>query len=176
MPRHRLIFLVAVTALWLGEALEAGEPSPSEMRSLDEQVQEIKSDVLGIASELSLLEERLLFPSNTQFAVFVSLVGGENMRLDAVHLAIDGEPATHYIYSFKELEALQQGGVQRLYTGNIARGAHVIEVVMIGKLSNGKDFTHTENFTFTKDIEPRLLGLTLAGPGSGNPLIQLADW
>ena len=43
----------------------AEELSGSEMRSLDGQVQEIKSDVLNIAAELNNLEERLLFPSNT---------------------------------------------------------------------------------------------------------------
>jgi hypothetical protein len=43
-------------------------------------------------------------------------------------------------------------------------------------LPSGKDFTHTETFTFSKGIEPRLLGLTLAGPGAGTPSIQLADW
>ncbi|MBW2294697.1 MAG: hypothetical protein JRG94_20655, partial [Deltaproteobacteria bacterium] len=47
------------------------------MQSLDEQVQEIKSDVLGIAAELNRLEEKLLYPSNTQVAVFVSLDEGE---------------------------------------------------------------------------------------------------
>ncbi|MGD8417426.1 MAG: hypothetical protein PVH91_10235, partial [Pseudomonadales bacterium] len=51
----------------------AAEPTAQEMRSLDEQVQEIKTDVLSIAAELSDLEERLLFPSNSQVAVFISL-------------------------------------------------------------------------------------------------------
>ncbi len=69
-----------------GQAVSAfaQELSASEMQSLDGQVQEIKSDVLDIASELSTLEERLLYPSNTQVAVLVSLVEGELFRLDAV--------------------------------------------------------------------------------------------
>ena len=33
-----------------------------QMRGLDEQVQEIKSDVLSISQELSRLEEKLLYP------------------------------------------------------------------------------------------------------------------
>ena len=47
------------------------------MRSLDEQVQEIKTDVLGIAAELNRLEEKLLYPSNTHLAIFVSIAEGE---------------------------------------------------------------------------------------------------
>lgn len=103
------------------------------MRSLDDQVQQIKSDVLDIATELNLLEEELLFPSNTQLAVFIALEPENAMRLDAVELSVNGQPATHYIYSFKELEALQQGGVQRLYTGNLPRGAHSLDVHLVGK-------------------------------------------
>lgn len=171
---HKAGFTLLLTAAMLlsGDATLAGEPSRSEMRSLDEQVQEIKADVLGIASELTLLEERLLYPSNTQLAVFVALSSGEEVRLDAVRLQIDGQQAAHYIYSFKELEALQQGGVQRLYTGNITRGQHAMEVTLIGKTPGGKDFSRTESFSFTKGIEPQMLGLTLTGSQS----VQLSNW
>ena len=55
----------------LGAPLRAEESTRQQMQSLDEQVQEIKSDVLGIAAELNRLEERLLYPSDTQVAVFV---------------------------------------------------------------------------------------------------------
>ncbi|HEY5658569.1 MAG TPA: hypothetical protein VIY27_12345, partial [Myxococcota bacterium] len=72
------------------------------MQGLDQQVQEIKSDVLGIAAELSLLEEKLLYPSNTQVAVFVSLAEGEPLNLDWVRVEIDGQPVAHHIYAFKE--------------------------------------------------------------------------
>ncbi len=146
------------------------------MRSLDGQVQEVKSDVLSIASELSNLEERLLYPSNTQVAVFVSLAADEKFRLDAVQLEINGELATHHIYSFKELEALQKGGVQRIYTGNVATGEHDLGVTMIGKLTNGKDFSVSDSFSFAKSVEPKAIGIALAAPGSGKSGIQIGDW
>lgn len=150
--------------------------SQQEMRSLDEQVQEIKSDVLGIAAELSMLEEQLLFPSNTQVAVFVALEPEHSFRLDAVQIYIDGGLAAHHIYSFKELDALQSGGVQRIYTGNISAGEHQIQVSVIGKLESGKSYEQTEQFTFNKGIDPRLLGIALASPGAGQAPIQLHDW
>lgn len=146
-----------------------------EMRSLDEQVQEIKSDVLGIAKDLSLLEERLLFPSNTQLSVFVSIASGETFRLDAVQLQIDGELVAHYIYSFKELEALQSGGVQRVFTGNVRTGGHDLAVSVNGKLPSGKDFNANRSFSFDKGVDPKLIGLTLAAD-SGETAIQLGHW
>jgi hypothetical protein len=157
-------------------ASSAQDISGDEMRSLDGQVQEIKSDVLNIASELSNLEERLLYPSNTQIAVFVSLAEKENFRLDAVQIEINGNLATHHIYSFQELEALRKGGVQRAYTGNIVTGEHELRVTMIGKLENGKDFSESDSFAFSKGVKPKTLGITLAGPGSGKSEIQVGVW
>src|SRR5690349_3377341 len=128
-----------------------------QMKGLDEQVQEVKSDVLSIAADLGQLEEKLLYPSDTHLAVFVSLVQGETLRLDSVQVQIDGQPAARYIYSFKELDALRRGGVQRIYTGNITTGQHQIEVSVTGKLASGKDYSHTERFPFTKEVKPKLI-------------------
>ena len=147
-----------------------------QMRGLDEEVQGIKSDVLKISQELRLLEEKLLYPSGTQVAVFVALAKDDSMRLDAVRLQIDGQLVTHYIYSAKELEALRKGGVQRLYVGNVATGDHKLDVLVDGKLEGGADFSRTGQFTFRKEVKPRLVGLTLAGPRSGNTPITLGDW
>ena len=171
----RIVFLsLVVSVAWVGR-IGAQDASKDEIRSLDEQVQEIKSDVLGIAAELNGLEERLLYPSGTEVAVFVALAEGQKFRLDAVQMLIDGELATHYIYSFKELEALQKGGTQRVYTGNVPTGAHELAVTVSGKLESGKDFSETATFGFNKGVEPELLEVMLAGPGSGQPAIQLGD-
>jgi len=148
----------------------------NEVRSLDEQVQEIKSDVLSISSELSNLEERLLYPSGTQIAVFVAIVEDAAFRLDAVQIEINGEPAAHHIYSFNELEALRKGGVQRIFTGNVVTGDHELNVSIIGKLKNGNDFSESGDFSFAKGVEPKTLGITLAGPGFGQNGIQVGDW
>ena len=180
---HRRILCTVGLALlsWIGGAPAVAQTvskdaSKEQMQSLDEQVQEIKSDVLSIAAELSRLEERLLYPSNTQVAVFVSLAEGETFRLDSVQIQIDGELAAHHIYSFKELEALQKGGVQRVYTGNIATGEHRLDVSVAGKLPGGSDFGGTQSFNFSKEAEPKLVGITLAGQGSGDASIQLGAW
>ena len=174
----RVSCLIAFALLSGVNIVPAGaEPVTKEqMQSLDEQVQEIKSDVLGIAAELNGLEEKLLYPSNTQVAVFVSLEEGEAFRLDSVQLQIDGVPVAHYIYSFKELEALQKGGVQRIYTGNISTGEHQLDISVAGKLSGGKEIGATESFSIRKDVEPKLVAITLAGQDSGDALIQLGGW
>lgn len=154
----------------------AQQNTREQMRGLDEQVQEIKSDILSISQELSRLEEKLLYPSGTQVAIFVALAKGDQMRLDAVRLQIDGQLVAHHIYSSKELEALRKGGVQRIYVGNVATGDHKLEVLVDGKIEGGADFSTTERFTFCKEVKPKPVQLTLAGPGSGSTPITLGEW
>ncbi len=155
----------------------ANQDDQQLMRGLDEQVQEIKSDVLSIAEELNRLEEKLLYPSGTQVAIFVALAEGDDpMRLDAVRLLIDGRLVAHYIYSAKELEALRKGGVQRIYVGNVTTGDHRLEVLVDAVLADGADFNRTENFSFSKEAKPKLVQLTLAGPDSGSTPVSLGEW
>ena len=175
----RLLTRAALIGLagWSVAISAAAEPaSPAAIQSLDEQVQEIKSEVLSIAAELNSLEEKLLYPSNTQVAVFVAVEEGDTARFDSVQIALDGELVAHHIYSFKELEALQKGGVQRIYTGNVTTGDHQLEVSVTGKRSGGSDFDGSQKFTFTKEAEPKLVGLTLAGASSGAANIELGGW
>ncbi len=156
-------FVVAsLAALLVVSAASAADETNPQVQGLDEQVQEIKGEVLSIAAELNQLEERLLYPSHTQVAIFVSVPKEEPYRLDSVAIAIDGEPATYHLYTFKELEALQMGGVQRLYTGNIPTGDHQLQVTVNGKTGGGSDFQNQESFTLEKDVHPGIVELILA--------------
>ena len=173
----RIVGALVLVLCSIGAAASAAEDvSKMELQSLDDQVQEVKADVLSIAAALSQLEEKLLYPSNTQVSVFVSIAEGEKLRLDSARIQINGELVAHHIYSFKELEALQKGGVQRIYTGNVPTGEHRLEVSVAGKLPGGKDFAGNESFSFSKDVEPKLVGVTLAAKDLGEVSIQTRGW
>jgi hypothetical protein len=156
-------------------SVSAEDPSKTQMRSLDEQVQDIKSDVLTIAAELSALEEKLLYPSDTQVSLFVSLEQDENAQVDSVEILIDGQPVARHIYSFKELEALKKGGVQRIYTGNLRTGKHKLDVSVAGKLSGGREWSGTESFELDKQVGPKLVDIELAATEFGNASIRIGD-
>jgi archaellum component FlaG (FlaF/FlaG flagellin family) len=172
-----LLLGVGISIASAGDAAaESGSRTSASMLSLDEQVQEVKSDLLAIAAELSNLEEQLLYPSNTQISVFVSIEEGHAVSLDSARVLIDGELVAQHIYSFKELEALQKGGVQRIYTGNIHTGEHRIEVSIAGKKGGGKDFDAVESFVFSKAEDPKLVGIRLANRSSGDATIAIEGW
>jgi len=104
------------------------------------------------------------------------LADDKEFRLDSVDIQLDDKPVAHHIYSFKELEALQRGGVQRIHTGNIRAGEHDLQVTLTGKPTGGSDFLRMESFKFKKDVGPKIVEITLAGPGSANAPITLKDW
>lgn len=161
-----LLFLVA-QVVWA-----ADDVSRDKIKGLDEQVQDIKADVLTISTELMQLEEKLLYPSNTQVSLFVSALPKKNIRLDAVDIRIDGKEVTHHVYTHKELAALQSGGVQRIYTGNVRSGEHELEVILSGKTSADEDFRETASYRFNKEVGPSLVEIKLFG---SNNNIQFVD-
>ena len=169
-----LLLCLASVHSWAQQNNQQQQTDQQQMRGLDDQVQDIKSDVLSIGQELNRLEERLLYPSGTQVSIFINVAKGDQMRLDAVRLQIDGQLVAHYIYSFKELEALRKGGVQRIYVGNVSTGDHKLEVLVDAKLEGGADSSRTGSFTVRKEVKPKLVGLTLGG--SGNTPIALEEW
>ncbi|HEX5635942.1 MAG TPA: hypothetical protein VFY78_02555, partial [Gammaproteobacteria bacterium] len=120
MMKWIVVWLVCVVAF----NASAEDISRDQIKGLDEQVQDIKKDVIDLTAELSRLEEKLLFPSNTQVSIFISVNEGDTFRLDTVQVKLDNTVVAHHLYNFRELEALQKGGVQKIYVGNIKTGDH----------------------------------------------------
>lgn len=167
--------LVVATTICTLPAISWAQPvSKEQIKGLDEQVQDIKKDTLAISSELQQLEEKLLYPSNTQVSLFLSIKGQSKLRLDAVRLKLDGQDTSHHIYTFKELEALQNGGVQRIHTGNVRTGEHSLEVAVIGKLGD-TDFRQVSTYKFNKAIEPKLLEIVVNREESSSKVIQFKE-
>lgn len=172
------LFLVAtfgVSILLLNVCAHAEEVTKEQIQGLDEQVQEIKGDVLAIAAELNHLEEKLLYPSNSQMAVFASLKADDDFLLDSLEIHLNGEAVAYHLYSYKELQAFKKGGVQRVYTGNLRSGQHEVQVNMLGRSKSGSDFSHSESFSIEKSVGPKVVEITLSSPGLGNEAIELKE-
>jgi hypothetical protein len=119
-------------------------------QSLDQALQALKKDVLALNRDLFILEEELLFPTNTQVAVFLSLDVGEFFKLDAVTLTIDNKEVSSHLYTDRQLDALVRGGVQRVYLGNIKSGEHEVVAVFTGRGPNNRDFRRAASLSFNK--------------------------
>lgn len=168
-----LSFLISLYAIGAWAADEPAESS--ELQGIDDQVQTLKKEVIQINHELSLLEEKLLFPSTTQIAVFVSVDAPQDFRLDSAELSIDNQVVAKYVYTFRELEAFHKGGVQRLHTGNIPTGAHNLSVLLRGKNAGGHPFEQTGTATVKKGVDPKFVEMHIVGTSS-TPSVQFRDW
>jgi hypothetical protein len=153
------------------------EPAPSDTRALDEEIQSIKADAIKLNRDLSILEEELLFPANTQVAVFLSMDVGDFFALDSVELRVDDKQVTKHLYTPREAEALLKGGVQRLYLGNLKVGKHEIVALFTGKGPNGQDYSRGASLKFEKSIGAKYLELKISDrQARRQPEFEIRDW
>ena len=153
-----------------------GEP-PADTRALDETVQDLKKDVVDLNKELFVLEEELLFPANTQVAVFVSMDIGEFFALDSLSLKIDNKEVANYLYTPREAEALLKGGVHRVYLGNLKVGEHQLVAFFEGKGPNNRDYKRGANLKFEKGVGAKYLELKITDrQRKAQPEFAIKDW
>ena len=140
-------------------AAAASEPAPTG--SLDDRVQQTKADVIRLNRDLLVLEEELLFPANTQVAVFVSMDVGLLFDLDSVQIKLDDKVVTTYLYTPLEVQALHRGGVQRVYLGDLKAGSHEIVAFFTGKGPHDRDYKRATTIKFDKSTEPKYIELQI---------------
>ena len=159
-------------------ATEAAAPVQApDTRALDEEVQAIKKEVVDLNRDLFVLEEELLFPANTQVAVFLSMDVGEFFALDTVELRMDDKQVTKYLYTPREAEALLKGGVQRLYLGNLRVGGHELVALFTGKGPNGQDYSRGASLKFEKSVGAKYLELKISDQQrKRQPEFEIRDW
>ena len=145
--------------------------------SLDAEVQDLKSAVLDLNRELFMLEEELLYPANTQVAVFVSMDVGEFFTLDSVQLELDGKSVTNYLYTEREVAALHRGGVQQVFLGNLKTGEHELIAIFTGIGSHGRDYRRGATLTFDKQIGAKYVELQISDKVSKRqPEFFVREW
>jgi hypothetical protein len=157
-------------------ATPQAEP-PADTRGLDQDVQGLKKDVVDLNRDLFILEEELLFPANTQVAVFLSMDVGDFFALDSVQLKIDQKEVINYLYTPREVEALLKGGVQRLYIGNLKVGSHELVAFFNGKGPDERPYKRGASIKFEKGIGAKYLELKIDDRQRKlQPEFEIKDW
>jgi hypothetical protein len=155
----------------------AATESPADTRGLDTEIQDLKKDVVDLNKDLFILEEELLFPANTQVAVFLSMDVGQFFALDSVQLKVDQKEVINYLYTPREVEALLKGGVQRLYLGNLKVGAHELVAFFNGKGPNDRAYKRGASLRFEKGVGAKYLELKIDDRQRKlQPEFEIKDW
>jgi hypothetical protein len=139
----------------------AAPDEPPSPQPLDTRIQDVKRDAIQLNRDLLVLEEELLFPANTQLAVFVSMDVGKMFVLDSVQLKIDDKQVASYLYTPLEVQALHRGGVQRLYLGNLRTGEHELVAYFTGGGPHARDYKRAATIKFTKDTQAKYVELRI---------------
>jgi hypothetical protein len=170
--RYRLLIagLVVCSTLCTAWAADAPPPEPSsaapasapaESMPLVSRIQDVKSDVIKLNRDLLVLEEELLFPANTQVALFVSMDVGKMFELDSVQVKLDDKLVANYLYTPLEVQALHRGGVQRVYLGNLRTGAHELVAFFTGRGPHERDYKRGATVKFDKGSEAKFIELRI---------------
>ena len=163
-------------------AAPAAAPAPAadaatDTKGLDTEIQGLKKDVVDLNKDLFVLEEELLFPANTQVAVFLSMDVGDFFSLDSVQLKIDQKEVINYLYTPREVDALLKGGVQRLYVGNLKVGAHELVAFFNGKGPNDRAYKRGASLRFEKGVGAKYLELKIDDRQKKlQPEFEIKDW
>lgn len=137
------------------------ESTPSSESNLNKELQTLKAQVLQLNRDLFILEEDLLFPANTQIAIFVSVDIGRFFKLDSVEVKINEQDVAGFLYTQRQRVALEQGGIQKLHLGNIKAGTHQLTAIFIGLDNEGREIKRAAQYTFEKTEDAVMLELKL---------------
>jgi len=140
-------------------------------------VESLKEAVLDLNRDLLILEEELLYPANTQIAVFVSMDVGEFFQLDAVELKIDDELVASSLYTPQQADALFRGGIQRLFVGNLKSGSHVVTAFFTGIGPEGREYKRGATMVVEKKLAPKMLELRITDSTRKlQPTFDIKEW
>jgi hypothetical protein len=183
MFRSLTLLLIALCMSASASAQDAPAPAdaaaaPAEdFKSLDQEVQALKKEVLDLNRELFVLEEELLFPANTQVAVFVSMDVGEFFALDSVTLKLDNKEVANYLYTEREAQALLKGGVHRVYIGNLKAGDHELLALFTGQGPHVRDYRRGATIRLTKGVGAKYVELKISDRATkAQPEFIVKEW
>ena len=181
----KLIVFLVLTTLSLNsysdntkkDYFKSEKEAVSELNAISEGLQDLKSSVIRLNSNLRVMEEKLLFPSNTRYTVFVSISSGRFFNLESVKLKLDGELVASHIYTDGQRNALRRGGIQKLYVTNLNAGSHNATAFFTGTGPNGRPYKIAETLDFDKSSNGEYLELAIGDDGnSQEPVVRMKQW
>jgi hypothetical protein len=172
----RVLRALALLALFCTGSAGATDPA-AEFKSVDQDVQSLKKQLIDLNRDLFKLEEELLYPASTQVAVFLSVDVGTFFALDSVELKLDDKDVTDYLYTEREVKALHRGGVQRLFLGNLKAGEHELIAFFTGKGPHDRDYRRGTTLKFDKAIGAKYIELKISDrTASLQPEFVVREW
>jgi len=160
-----------------GNSQKNSPPPNANLSAIVNDAEKIKKDIIELNRRLYQFEEALLYPANTQLAVFLSYADNNAFLLDSVELQLDDKLVSSSLYQEAELAALKNGGIQRIYLGSLADGKHKLTVQFNGQGRNDSYFRRKKALNFIKEEQARFIQLIVSEDrATGEPLFKVKQW
>lgn len=173
-------FVIFITLLCINftvlaqEKIENTSVTNSELAN---DIERLKDEVIKLNRELFILEEDLLFPASTQVAVFVSVDIGRFFTLDSVELKLNGKNVAGFLYTDRQRIALEQGGIQQLFQGNVKSGMHNITAIFIGVDGDKRQVKKAKTYQFEKEDDAIMIELKLEDDTNKyQTIVNVEEW
>ncbi|WP_369856294.1 hypothetical protein [Candidatus Thalassolituus haligoni] len=151
-------FLVA-GMLWFFGIFQAVAATPEDIQL---EIDSAKRSVIELSSELSAIEKQLISPISTKASLYLALSNGKFFTPMSITVSGNGITPVNYLYTEKEIQALQFGAVQPLADLEVAPGNHLLKVVVRGRDENKRvrDLVYEGVFRKNGDHLKLLLSIT----------------
>ena len=166
---------VSLAALCCLSFAAASHGEPATRQSLDQEVEQLKEDVLSLDRDMTTFDRELRHPSQARFAVFLAVDVERRVNIEEVSLWVDQTVVSLSRYNPAQQYALGQGGVQRFHLGNLSRGRHAVQARFKAKGPGGQTWEGEASISVLKHSNPTLVILQIVNAGS-QPQLRIAEW
>ena len=102
---------------------------------------------------------------------------GELFQLESVKIKLDGEPITSFLYTKRDIEALQRGAIQPLYMDNIASGEHELVALFTGMGPNNRAYKRAVSLKFNKETTEKAFEIKILDDSAKQqPKFEVKAW
>lgn len=116
-----------------GNQVKISVPANENLNAIVNEAEKIKQDIIKINQDLYRFQESLLYPANTQLAIFLSYAENSAFVLDSIEIILDDQLVSSALYRETEIQALKKGGIQRVYLGSLSDGKHKLSMQFNGQ-------------------------------------------
>lgn len=166
--------VLLLSLLMTGVSLGADRVDPV---TLDQEIQQIKNDILTLGSDLAMLDSGILSIAGNPLIIYVSLNTDEGFELQAVDLELNEQFVSRKEFNERALQGMKAGGIRRLYVENLPAGKYRFKVSLYGKVGKDRDHRGSLSFTIDKTERPKTLELKIVNFRQKYvPEIEIKEW
>ena len=160
-----------------GAKSKSSAPVNESLNAIVLEAEKIKQEIIQINQDLYRFQEALLYPANTQLAIFLSYADNSAFVLDSIEISLDGQLVSSALYGDSEIEALKKGGIQRVFLGSLSDGKHKLSMQFNGQGRNDRYFRRKKILSFVKEEKARYIQLIVSDNNStGEPVFKVKQW